>query len=75
MSAASGSARILHVAITGQYVIALERVSRQFPALRPTAAGFVLPLRESTPEEVLAACLAEGVRVTGSKVIFDVFRS
>jgi hypothetical protein len=32
--------------------------------------GFRVPLRDESAEEVLARCISEGLRVTGSRVVY-----
>lgn len=46
----------------------LERLRLRYPALRVTGAGAEIPLGDGTPEEVLAACREEGIRICRSLV-------
>ncbi len=46
----------------------LERLRFRYPGLRVTTAGAEIPLGDGTPEEVLAACRAEGIRICRSLV-------
>ncbi|MEO8090952.1 MAG: hypothetical protein ABI703_11705 [Gemmatimonadales bacterium] len=62
--------RALQVAIATPYLPGLERLKALFPELQVTTNGFVIPLRRESPEEVLAYCLGEGVRVAGSRIVY-----
>jgi hypothetical protein len=63
--------RALQVATATPYLPGLERLRALFPELRSTASGLVVPIGGQSPEEVLARCLAEGVRVTGSRIVYS----
>ena len=58
--------RALQVATATPYLSGFERLRPQFPAVRPTPQGFAVALREASPEEILAHCVAQGIRVVGS---------
>jgi hypothetical protein len=60
--------RALQVATATPYLPDFERVRRQFPSVRPTPDGFAVALREASPEEILAHCVAQGIRVVGSVI-------
>jgi hypothetical protein len=62
--------RALQVATATPYLPGIERVRTVFPRLRAIDRGFVVPLEKESPEEVLARCVRDGVRVTGSRVIY-----
>lgn len=48
---------------------AVERLSALFPGLESGAADLTVPLGETSPEAVLAACLQERVAVRASRVL------
>jgi hypothetical protein len=60
--------RALQVATATPYLPDFERFRRQFPSVRPTPDGFAVALREASPEEILAHCVAQGIRVIGSVI-------
>jgi hypothetical protein len=62
--------RALQVATATPYLPGLERLRILFPGLQSRSNGVLVPLCEHSPEEVLARCLAEGVQVIGSRVVY-----
>lgn len=62
--------RALQVATATPYLPGLERLEALFPGLHATTCGFLVPVRKGSPEEVLALCAEEGLRVTGSRVVY-----
>ena len=62
--------RALQVATATPYLPGLERMQALFPGLYRTSSGFRVPLRTESAEEVLARCVSEGLRVTGSRVVY-----
>jgi hypothetical protein len=62
--------RALQVATATPYLPGLERMRALFPRLHMTSSGFRVPLRAESAEEVLARCVSEGLRVTGSRVVY-----
>ena len=62
--------RALQVATATPYLPGLERMRAIFPRLHSTNSGFRVPLRTESAEEVLALCVSEGMRVTGSRVVY-----
>ncbi len=60
--------RALQVATATPYLSGVERLRRQFPTVRATPHGFTVALREAGPEEILAHCVAQGIRVVGSVI-------
>jgi hypothetical protein len=62
--------RALQVATATPYLPGLERMQALFPRLQMTRSGFRVPLRTESAEEVLARCAGEGLRVTGSRVVY-----
>jgi len=64
--------RALQIATPTPSLPGLERLRRQFPTMRATPVGLVFPLETETPEEILARCVAEGVRVAGSVIMYAI---
>jgi hypothetical protein len=62
--------RTLQVATATPYLTGLQRLSAQFPGLHADGADLLVPLPTGSPEEVLAECLASGVQVTGSRIVY-----
>jgi hypothetical protein len=62
--------RTLQVATATVDSPGLERIRAVFPTLHPTRGGFQVPLRTGSAEEVLERCVSEGVRVTGSRIVY-----
>ena len=62
--------RALQVALAMPYLPGLARLRRQFPKMKVDLDGFVVPLSRESPEEVLARCVAEGVRIAGSEIVY-----
>ena len=60
--------RALQVATAAPNLSALARLQALFPGLHITTQGFLVPLHNESPEEVLSTCVREGVRVVGSRV-------
>jgi hypothetical protein len=63
--------RALQVATATPYLPGLERLRAVFPQLRPASNGLQIPVLRQSPEEVLARCLAEGIQITGSRIVYD----
>jgi hypothetical protein len=63
--------RALQVATATPYLPGLGRLEAMFPGLRITTGGCVVPVREESPEKVLATFVAEGVRVAGSRIVYE----
>ena len=63
--------RALQVATATPYLPGLARLQALFPGLHATTNGFLVPVRKESPEEVLALCLEEGMRVTGSRIVYS----
>jgi hypothetical protein len=64
--------RALQVATATPYLPGVDRLRAQFPGLRPNAGGLVVPIRTRSPEDVLAECLAVGIQVAGSRIVYSV---
>ena len=62
--------RALQVATATPYLPGLERMRALFPQLSVTDGGFRVPLHTESAEEVLARCVSEGLRVTGSAIVY-----
>ena len=62
--------RALQVATATPYLPGLARLQELFPGLHASASGFLVPVRKESPEEVLALCLAEGIPVIGSRIVY-----
>jgi hypothetical protein len=59
--------------ITGlPHLPGVERLVQQFPdIIRCGSLGFLIPIPVRSPEEVLAECLANGIDVSGSRVVYS----
>ena len=64
----SSADRILWLEVPALDHRAFEPLRRRYPDLVLIPAGVVIPLAGRVPEEVLAACCAEGLPVRGSLV-------
>ena len=62
--------RALQVATATPYLPDFGRFRQQFPSVRATPHGFAVALREASPEEILAHCVAQGIRVVGSVISY-----
>jgi hypothetical protein len=62
--------RALQVATATPYLPGLDRLEAAFPGLRSTPNGLLVPVVKQSAEEVLALCLEEGMRVSGSRVVY-----
>ncbi len=62
--------RALQVATATPYLPGVQRLAPAFPGLRVTSSGFLVPLRNESPEDVLVHCLEQGLRVTGSRIVY-----
>jgi hypothetical protein len=58
--------------ITGlPHLPGLGRLAQEFPGVVQCGPlGLLIPIPERSPEEVLAECLATGMQVTGSRVVY-----
>ena len=63
--------RALQVATATPYLPGLARLQALFPGLHAAPNGFLVPVPKESPEEVLARCVEEGVRVTGSQIVYS----
>ncbi len=63
--------RALQVATATPYLPGLARMRVLFPRLEVTTGGFRVPLHAESAEEVLSRCVSEGVRVTGSRIVYS----
>ncbi len=62
--------RALQVATATPYLPGLERLRALFPGLYAVQNYWSIPVHTRSPEEVLATCVAEGVRIAGSRVVY-----
>jgi hypothetical protein len=63
--------RALQVATAMPYLPGLERLRALFPELRASLNRLQIPVLTQSPEEVLARCLAEGIQITGSRIVYN----
>lgn len=63
--------RALQVAMATPYLPGLDRLQELFPGLRSTPNGFLVPVVKQSAEEVLALCLEEGMRINGSRIVYQ----
>jgi hypothetical protein len=63
--------RALQVATALPCLPGLEQLGALFPGLRIHATSILVPLRTRSPEDVLACCMAVGIQVTGSRIVYD----
>lgn len=63
--------RALQVATAMPYLPHLERLHVLFPQLRVSLSGLHIPVVRCSPEEVLAQCLAEGIPIAGTRIVYD----
>jgi hypothetical protein len=64
--------RALQVVTGSPYLPGLERLNSVFPGAHPNPAGFQVPIPTQSPEEVLAECVAHGIQVAGSRIIYRI---
>jgi hypothetical protein len=62
--------RALQVVTSTPYLPGLERLRVLFPRLQATERGFLVPVQAQSPEGVLARCLAAGVSVVASRIVY-----
>jgi len=65
----SRTCRVLRLQGSASDIVTFEPLKARFPGARLTPVGVDVPLDSQGPEEILAACCAEGVRVLGSVVL------
>ena len=63
--------RALQVATSTPYLPGLDRLQALFPGLRSNPNGFLVPVVKQSAEEVLALFLEEGMRVNGSRIVYQ----
>jgi hypothetical protein len=64
--------RTLQVITALPHLPGLERLAQQFPGIIQCGPlGLLVPIPTGSPEEVLAECLATGIQVTGSRVVYS----
>jgi hypothetical protein len=58
--------------VTGtQHLPTRERLKEIFPDAEVDTTGFKVPTRSSSPEEVLARCLAHGIQVMKTGIVYS----
>jgi hypothetical protein len=62
--------RALQITTATPYLPDMERMRALFPRLQLTNGGFQVPLHTESAEEVLSRCVSEGLRVTGSVIVY-----
>ncbi len=62
--------RALQVATATPHLPGMERLRALFPGLHAAQGYWSIPVHMRTPEEVLATCVAEGVCIAGSRVVY-----
>jgi hypothetical protein len=62
--------RVLQVVTGTPYLPGLERLSDIFRTAHLDPTGFQIPIPTRTPEEVLGECLAYGIPVAGSRIVY-----
>lgn len=62
--------RALQVATATPYLPGFARLQALFPGLHVTTSGFLIPVGKESPEEALALCVEEGMRVSGSRIVY-----
>lgn len=62
--------RALQVVTATPYLPGLERLSAIFRRARFDSNGFLVPIANRSPEEVLAECVAAGVQISGSTIVY-----
>lgn len=62
--------RTLQVATGYPHLPGLERLAILFPGLLVDHGGFSVPIESHSADAVLAECLAQGLPVTGSRIVY-----
>jgi hypothetical protein len=62
--------RALQVVTATPWLPGYQRLAEQLPGVHLKPDGVVVPLRTRSPEEVLAECLASGLQISSSRVIY-----
>lgn len=62
--------RALQVATATPHLPGLRRLRLEYPEMHTSMDGLLIPIRQQSPEEVLGRCVAEGVRVKSSRVVY-----
>ena len=63
--------RALQISTSLPHFPGLERLAQRFPGtIDCNSLGLLIPIPTASPEEVLAECLATGMQVTGSRVVY-----
>jgi hypothetical protein len=62
--------RALQVATATPHLPGLRRLKLEYPEMQMSLEGLLIPIRERSAEEVLGRCLAAGIRVMSSRVVY-----
>src|SRR5215218_674050 len=62
--------RALQVATATPHLPGVSRLRLEYPEMQTSLEGILIPIRERSPEEVLGRCVAAGVRVMSSRVVY-----
>ena len=62
--------RALQVATAMPHLPGLRRLKLEYPEMDMSLERLLIPIRERSPEEVLGRCVAAGVRVMSSRVVY-----
>lgn len=62
--------RALQVSTALPHLPGIESLLAEFPDLESSVTELLIPLGFSSPEEVLARCSGQGVRITGSRIVY-----
>src|ERR671921_949046 len=62
--------RALQVVTGMPHLPAAERLKQIFPDVEVDSTGFRVPTRSSSPEEILASCLAHGIQVMKTGIVY-----
>lgn len=62
--------RALHVATASAYLPGIDGLQVQFPGIQASVKGLLIPIGLQSPEEILVRCLAEGMQVVASRIVY-----
>jgi hypothetical protein len=63
--------RVLQVVTATPHLPPLEQLNEIFPGARLDSSGFQVTISSRTPEHMLAQCLAHGIPVRESRIIYQ----
>lgn len=64
--------RALQVLVGAPYLPSLEQLRAIFPEADLDHSGFLVPTHSRSPEEVLAECVVNDIRVRESRIVYRV---